>query len=189
VTPDASFADGGPQRVARRVDTVIAPPLGDMANEGGEFDAGTPDGAALRALFRNLARRNLRRGKSLRLPTGQALHAHLQSIGAVTSGPQADVRAWLDNKPELAAFLDGHAFNSATPLWFYCLAEAEGSPGPGLGEMGSWIVAATFIGALMDDADSALSREFSPDQSPLRTPDGDPIDTIERWMRFAAVLA
>ena len=49
-------------------------------------------------------------------------------------------------------------------------------------------LAATFIGALMDDADSALSREFSPDQSPLRTPDGDPIDTIERWMRFAAVL-
>jgi hypothetical protein len=189
VTPDASFADGGPQRVARRVDTVIAPPLGDMANEGGEFDAGTPDGAALRALFRNLARRNLRRGKSLRLPTGQALHAHLQSIGAVTSGPQANVRAWIDNKPELTAFLDGHAFNSATPLWFYCLAEAEGTPGPGLGEMGSWIVAATFIGALMDDADSALSREFSPDQSPLRTPNGDPIDTIERWMRFAAVLA
>lgn len=189
VTPDASFGDGGPQRVARAVDTVIAPPLGDMANEGGDFDTATPDGAALRVLFRNLARRNLRRGKSLRLPTGQALHAHLQSIGAVTSGPQADIRGWLDNKPELAAFLDGHAFNSASPLWFYCLAEAEGTPGPGLGEMGSWIVAATFIGALMDDADSALSREFSPDQSPLRTPDGDPINTIERWMRFAAVLA
>ncbi len=68
VTADNSFADGGPQRVARAVDTVIAPPLGDMANEGGDFDAATPDGAALRALFRNLARRNLRRGKSLRMP-------------------------------------------------------------------------------------------------------------------------
>ncbi len=189
VTADNSFADGGPQRVARAVDTVIAPPLGDMANEGGDFDTATPDGAALRALFRNLARRNLRRGKSLRMPNGQALHAHLQDIGAVTSGPQNDVRAWLDNKPELSSFLEGHALNSATPLWFYCLAEAEGTPGPGLGEMGSWIVASTFIGALMDDADSALSREFTPEQSPLRTPDGDSIDSIERWMRFAAVLS
>ena len=185
VNADGSFADGEPQRVARAVDTVIAPPLGDLVNEG--TDETQPQ--ALRELFRHLARRNLRRGKSLRMPTGQALHAHLQAIGAVTSGPQADVASWVASKPDLAAFLSGHAMNSATPLWFYILAEAEGAPGDGLGEMGSWIVAATFIGALMDDADSAFARGFDPSQSPLRTPSGDPIDSIENWMRFASVLA
>jgi hypothetical protein len=184
VNADGSFADGGPQRMARSVDTVIAPPLGDMANEGAGEP--TPD---LRALFRHLARRNLRRGKSLRLPTGQALHAHLQATGAVTSGPQMDVASWVTTKPDLAAFLSGHAMNSATPLWFYILAEAEGTPGESLGELGSWIVGATFIGALMDDADSALARGFHPSQSPLRTPDGEAIESIEQWMRFAAVLA
>jgi len=189
VTPDDGFDDGGPQRVARAVDTLVAPPLGDMFNEGNDIDPALPNAAQLRTVFRNLARRNLRRGKSLRLPTGQALHKHLQDSGAVTSGPQTDVAAWLNNKPDLASFLTGHDLNSRTPLWFYCLAEAEGSPGGGLGELGSWIVASTFIGALMDDADSALAREFSPEQSPLRAPDGTPIDSIEKWMRFAAVLA
>jgi hypothetical protein len=41
----------------------------------------------------------------------------------------------------------------------------------------------------MDDADSALARDFHPSQSPLRTSDGQAIDSIENWMRFAAVLA
>ncbi len=185
VNADGSFTDGKPQRMARAVDTVIAPPLGAMVNEGDDED----DPAPLRELFRHLARRNLRRGKSLRIPTGQALHAHLQAIGAVTSGPQMDVASWVNTKPDLAAFLSGHAMNGATPLWFYILAEAEAAPGEGLGEMGSWIVAATFIGALMDDADSALARGFHPSQSPLRTSDGQAIDSIENWMRFAAVLA
>ncbi len=189
VTADDSFADGGPQRVARAIDTLVAPPLGDMFNEGNDIDPALPNHDALRAMFRNLAQRNLRRGKSLRLPTGQALHAHLKSIGAIASDPQNDVASWVSGKPDLAAFLQGNAMNSATPLWFYCLAEAENTPGAGLGEMGSWIVASTFIGALMDDATSALAREFSPTQSPLRAPDGTPIDSIEKWMRFAAVLA
>ena len=190
VTTDTSFADGGPQRAARSLDTLLAPPLGDMLNEGGEFDETDPAQARLKELFRHLARRNLRRGLSLRLPTGQALHAHLKSIGALASNPVADVTTLLDNKPDMAAFL--HAsdakLHERTPLWFYCLAEAEAAGGNRLGDVGSWIVASTFIAVMLDDPDSALSTSFTPDMSPLRGTDGTPIDTIEKWLKFALVL-
>lgn len=180
------FDDGLSQHAARSIDTVLAPPLGDMANEGG--DAATPD---LRALFRHLARRNLRRGLSLRLPTGQALHRHLQAQGAVLSDPIRDCSTALRNKPDLGDFLrgSGSALHCRTPLWFYVLAEAEAGGGNRLGELGSWIVASAFIGVMLSDPDSALSRGFAPAQSPLRMPDGSPVDTLEKWMRFALVMA
>ncbi len=186
VTANDSFGDGAPQRVARAVDTSLAPPLGDMVNEGGEHSPGSD----MFKLFRQLARRNLRRGMSLNLPTGQALHAHLKSIGAVTSDPITDVAATIKTNTELADFLRNNSsdLNSQTPLWFYCLAEAEGSPGPGLGELGSWLVASTFIGVMLDDPESALSRNFTPDQSPLRMPDGSPVNSMEKWMKFAHVM-
>lgn len=179
------FDDGLPQRAARAIDTALAPPLGDLANEGG--DAPTAD---LKALHRHLARRNLRRGLSLRLPTGQALHRQLKAAGALTSDPIPDIAAALRGKPEMAAFLagPGAALARATPLWFYILAEAEAGGGNRLGELGSWIVATTFVGVLLADPDSALSRGFTPAQSPLRTPDGAPVDSLERWMRFALVM-
>ena len=191
VKADTTFGDGGPQQAARAVDTALAPPLADMVNEGDGHDDGTPEGVKLKELFRHLARRNLRRGLSLRLPTGQALHAHLKAIGAVQSDPIADISSMIGDNQALKDFLQGEgtALNDRTPLWFYCLAEAEGTPGGGLGEMGSWLVASTFIGVLLDDPESALSRNFTPDQSPLRMPDGSVIDDIEKWMRFALVLA
>jgi hypothetical protein len=183
---DDSFPEE-PQRTARAIDTLLAPPLGNMVNEGGAFAEGTD----LHALFRHLARRNLRRGLSLRLPTGQALHQHLRALGAVQSAPIADVGAAVAGKPELAAFLRGSAsrLHERTPLWFYVLAEAEAAGQGRLGELGSWLVASTFVAVMLADPDSALSRGFEPGQSPLRMPDGSPIDTLEKWMRFALVLA
>jgi len=188
VTADGSHNDGGPKRVARAIDTLLAPPLGRMVNDGNEFDEQTQ--AELRALFKHLARRNLRRGFSLRLPTGQALHAHLQSIGAVLGGPVADVTTLLDGKEELKDFLTGSAskLHERTPLWFYVLAEAEAAGGNKLGELGSWLVASTFIATLLADPASALSTDFTPGESPLRMPDQSTIDDIEKWMKFAAVL-
>ncbi len=186
VTADPDHSDGVAARVARALDTELAPPLATMIKEGGEF----PDGSDLQALHKHLARRNLRRGFSLRLPTGQALHAHLRAIGAVSSAPAANVGDLLDNKPELKSFLESSTarLHERTPLWFYILAEAEATGGQHLGEVGSWIVASTFIATLLDDPESALSLEFGPSQSPLRTPDDQPIDSIERWMKFALVL-
>jgi hypothetical protein len=54
--------------------------------------------------------------------------------------------------------------------------------------VGSFLVASTFVGVLLADPDSALSRGFDPTQSPLRMGDNSPIDSIVKWMRFASVL-
>ena len=75
-----------------------------------------------------------------------------------------------------------------TPLWFYILAEAEKGGGNRLGEVGSFLVASTFVGVLLADPDSALSRGFDPSQSPLRMADNSPINSIAKWMRFASVM-
>jgi hypothetical protein len=126
----------------------------------------------------------------LRLPTGQALHKHLKQLGAVQSDPIADVSAIFDTKVELKDFLSNSqsALHTRTPLWFYLLAEAEAGGGNRLGELGSCLVAMTFIGVLLSDPDSALSRSFEPIQSPLRMADGTPIDSIVKWLRFASVM-
>ena len=180
---DAS--DGEPARLARRIDTELAPPLHTLFKEG-EDQADQQ----LKELFKNLARRNLRRGYNLRLPTGQALHKHLNQTGAVQSSPIQDVSALFAAKPDLKNFLAGTAsrFHERTPLWFYILAEAEAAGGNRLGEVGSCLVASTFVGVLLADPDSALSRGFTPSQSPLKMPDNSPIDSIAKWMRFAAVM-
>ena len=180
---DAS--DGEPARLARRIDTELAPPLHTLFKEG-EDQADQQ----LKELFKNLARRNLRRGYNLRLPTGQALHKHLKQTGAVQSSPIQDVSALFAAKPDLKNFLAGTAsrFHERTPLWFYILAEAEAAGGNRLGEVGSCLVASTFVGVLLADPDSALSRGFTPSQSPLKMPDNSPIDSIAKWMRFAAVM-
>ncbi|MBB3163743.1 hypothetical protein FHS25_004223 [Rhizobium laguerreae] len=177
--------DGEPARLARRIDTELAPPLHTLFKEG-EDQADQQ----LKELFKNLARRNLRRGYNLRLPTGQALHKHLKQIGAVQSSPIQDVSALFAAKPDLKNFLAGTAsrFHERTPLWFYILAEAEAAGGNRLGEVGSCLVASTFVGVLLADPDSALSRGFTPNQSPLKMPDNSPIDSIVKWMRFAAVM-
>lgn len=182
-------SDGLPARNARRIDTEIAPPLGKMVNEGGDHS----EGSEIWEMFRHLARRNLRRGYSLRLPTGQALHRHLKQQGQLTSDPIEDVAALFDSKPALQSFLQNNqsGFSHRTPLWFYCLAEAEAAGGESLGELGSWIVASTFIGVMLSDPTSALSTRFRPMDSPLRTENGEngmPIDSIARWMEFALVM-
>jgi hypothetical protein len=184
VSPHDS-ADGLPARVARKIDTALAPPLGSMVKEGED-----PRDIQFREMLKNLARRNLRRGYNLRLATGQALHAQLAQSGAVQSAPIADISTVFGAKPELQDFLktSQSRFFERTPLWFYLLAEAEQAGGNHLGEVGSFLVASTFVGVLLADPDSALSRGFEPGQSPLAMSDNSPIDSIEKWMRFASVM-
>jgi hypothetical protein len=177
--------DGQPARVARKIDTALAPPLKTMVKEGND-----ETDVQLRELFKNLARRNLRRGYNLKLPTGQALHKHLKQKGAVQSAPITDVSTIFNSKPQLRDFLTNSQskFFERTPLWFYVLAEAEKAGGNRLGEVGSFLVASTFVGVLLADPDSALSRGSDPTQSPLRMDDNSPIDSIAKWMRFASVM-
>jgi hypothetical protein len=184
-SPNDGSDNQGPARLARKIDTSLTPPLGNMLKEAN--DEPVPD---IKKLFKQLARRNLRRGYNLKLPTGQALHKHLKQIGAVTSNPIADVSTQFSTKPDLKTFLTGSQskFHQRTPLWFYILAEAEAAGGDRLGEVGSWLVAATFIGILLADPDSALSKGFTPSQSPLRMPDNSPVDSIAKWMQFALVM-
>jgi hypothetical protein len=177
--------DNLPARVARKIDTAIAPPLKTMVKEGND-----KPNEQLKELFKNLARRNLRRGYNLRLPTGQALHRYLKQNSAVQSDPIADVSAIFNAKPDLQKFLKNSPSKLAekTPLWFYILAEAEKGGGNHLGEVGSFLVASTFVGVLLADPDSALSRDFHPQQSPLRMADNSAVDSIAKWMRFAEVM-
>jgi hypothetical protein len=95
-----------------------------------------------------------------------------------------------NSKPSLRDFLKNSQSKlfERTPLWFYILAEAEAAGGNRLGEVGSFLVASTFVGVLLADPDSALSRGFDPQQSPLRMGDNSPIDSLAKWMRFASVM-
>jgi Animal haem peroxidase len=179
--------DGKSARFARKIDTSLAPPLAQLVKEGPPLEE---DPSERNKLFKHLARRNLRRGYNLKLPTGQALHAYLKANGAVMSNPIADVSALFNAKPGLKTFLANSQshFHQKTPLWFYILAEAEAAGGNHLGEMGSWLVASTFVGILLADPDSALSKGFAPSQSPLRMADNSVIDTLAKWMKFAVVM-
>ena len=166
-----------PARVARKIDTELAPPLGDLIKEGND----EPDGSPMQKLFKQLARRNLRRGYNLKLPTGQALHGYLKSMGAVSSSPIADVSTLFGGKAGICrAHLVDSGFHLSTPLWFYLLAEAEQGGGNSLGEVGSWLVASTFIGVLLADPNSALSIGFDPADSPLKMPDGSAINSTRK---------
>ena len=91
--------DGQPARAARKIDTEIAPSLGNMVKEGNDEANGQ-----IKDLFKHLARRNLRRGYNLQLATGQAVHKYLQQHGALKQSNHRCVDD-LSSKPELRDFL------------------------------------------------------------------------------------
>lgn len=115
---------------------------------------------------RSLATRNLRRGQSFLLPSGESVCQFLER-------PENEVN---DVKNRITNIAETHGLDmaSGTPLWFYILAEAEeigklkssgGSiPGEGLGPVGATIVAEVIIGLLELDNHSFLgsNRDWSP---------------------------
>jgi heme peroxidase len=166
-----------PPRLARAIDTHLAPPLGDLLNEGNDA-TGTPSG--INRLLKRLAVRNLLRGYRLAIPTGQAVAAELGLVPLTSSqltaggGPVAD--ALLDN-PELLR---------DTPLWFYVLKEAEVGGGNRLGAVGSRIVAETVIGQLRADPGSYLRTGFDPATGVTKV-DGGQVRTIVDFLQFAGM--
>jgi len=159
-----------PDHFARRIDTQLAPPLFDMLNQISQNQGNFP--IIIRELLTRLAVRNLLRGYSLALPTGQAVAEELGITpldpAQLTSGNTASF-----NK----ALTDGN-FETATPLWYYVLKEAEVlANGNSLGPVGSRIVVETLIGQLRADAGSFLNAPggWSPEQGVL-LPDGTTID-------------
>lgn len=167
---------------ARPIDTRLAATLGVLPNEG----EGAPP--AHKALMKHLARRNLRRGWLLNLPSAQALIAELASTGIAIS--PALTPADLQSGPTGAAITAG-GFSEQTPLWFYILKEAEMvHGGQKLGPLGSRIVAETLVGLLINDSDSYWNLEPNGAWRPAKTlsPGGVAITSLADLLRVAGVL-
>lgn len=177
------FVDKGspfPDRFARKIDTLLAPPLLNMVNQGNA--APTPD---IARLLKHLAQRNLLRGYLLSIPTGQSVAA------AMGVAPLTADELRRGNGDALNQVLTDHGFLDRTPLWFYVLKEAEvRANGNSLGELGSRLICETIIGQLLNDPESYLNQPggWNPSQG-VKLPNGDPIVTIADFIRFAGIPA
>jgi hypothetical protein len=175
--------DSRADHFARKIDTRLAPPLGDMVNQITPEEDGLADAA--KEILKRLAVRNLLRGYQLALPTGQAVATAL----GVTPLTEAQLRQ--GNSDAVNDLLVNGDFLVHTPLWFYVLKEAEvQANGNSLGEVGSRIVVETLIGQLLADSDSYLRRGegWSPAEG-VRLPGGEPIVTIIDLFHFAGLAA
>ncbi len=128
---------------AKKVDTTISSSLGFLGNN------------ISYEREHSLPAKDLFRTRALGLASGQVVSAKI-------SGQQS-------LKPDqISGLLPENlknVFAENTPLWFYLLAEAEiNENGEILGEIGSRIVAETFVGLLKIDKFSILNNEFTPDK-------------------------
>ena len=154
---------------ARKIDSVLAPGLESI-----------PGGSGIMAI---LAARNLRRGLSFGLPSGQAA-AHALGItplttSQITSGlPQAEINLLHSH---------GGVLLKKTPLWYYVLREAMVlNGGNRLGPVGATIVARTFVRILKRDANSFMQIAGFAPSLPSSVPG---TFTIADMLHFAGVLA
>lgn len=201
-----------PDHRARKIDIKLSPTLFDMFNE-------STAGGELQRILRNLAERNLRRSHLLNIPTGQACVASINAFDS-SSGASVESNAhqvdWKDgyknnvdlpdpdSQEELVvlpesvlgeaaagqALTDGNMLD-ATPLWFYCLREAEVTEGDTLGPLGSRLVAETLIGLIVADPESYWHQDggagtWTPDSSPVG---GSTISDLPAMLRSAGLMS
>jgi len=157
----------GETQLTRTIDTQLSHGLGGLPTSV----ASNPS---------SLAARNLLRGKSLGLPSGQDVaremgipeyliistdnHALPFRIGTAYTLPDGTPDPTVPADPPNKAALE-LAFGRQTPLWYYILKEAELlTQGRCLGPVGGRIVAEVFIGLMAGDSLSFLNRE--PDWRP-----------------------
>lgn len=169
-----------PDRSARRIDTHLALPLADLANEA----------IGSEGMLRNLARRNLRRGHRLNLPAAQ------DCIAAINRRTGANITPLSED--QLTSGVTGNAitrggFVGRTPLWFYVLKEAEVTAcGQHLGPLGSRLLAETLIGLIVSDPRSywhqpgSADGHWHPRDSVM--PAGEPVESIAALLRAARLL-
>lgn len=134
----------GAHQPSDRIDTVLSGPLFELPFfvESNEISS--------------LAQRNLIRGRTYGLPTGQDV-ARAMGEYPLTPDELAEVREW--------------GFDEATPLWYYILREAKvREDGKRLGPVGGRIVAEVLIGLLEGDRLSFVQAD--PQWRPMlgRTP-------------------
>jgi hypothetical protein len=185
-----SKLDPNEAHFARRIDTRLVDPIHNMVNEGTEAGIQDDAGKPIRQLLRSLAQRNLLRGYSLSVPTGQALAA------AMNVSPMSAAELQQGNTDAVNQALAAGGFLEHTPLWYYVLKEAEvRANGNTLGELGSRIVVETQIGLMRHDPDSYLNDdcgEWNPSKGVTLadgTIAGEPIVTIRDFFAFAKLAA
>ena len=126
---------------ARRLDPFLVNPLKNIPNLPNVFSLTPPT---------SLAVRNLLRGRSLGLPSGQSV-ARFMNLKALSS---SDIASGPDGAVAARFGLD-----KETPLWYYILKEAQiQHQGLRLGEVGSRIVAEVFLGLFEGDSNSFFVR-------------------------------
>ena len=166
-------------RAAQKIDTKLALPLSEMVNEGASD------------VLKHLARRNLRRGHRLNLPTAQSCIEAMNKLCGVGI-PVMSAEQLTEGATGDAVCAGG--FAEDTPLWFYVLKEAEVlGRGAHLGPLGSRIVAETLAGLTIHDPTSFWNQFGSgPDGrwSPVdgAKPDGHLVDSVPALLRAAGVL-
>jgi hypothetical protein len=166
------------RQAARPIDTRIAGVLLDLPNE---------NGAPMAGLFRQLARRNLRRGYVLNLPTAQGLIAAMAAAGVGAPATVLTAAQIAGESEPLKTAVVAGGFDTATPLWFYILREAEVvHQGGKLGPLGSRIVAETLMGLLLSDPDSYLNAGWTPAQGAM--PSGVEVNDFRSFFEAAGVM-
>jgi heme peroxidase len=149
---------------AYKIDTSLVNPLGRLPSS-----LGFPEDR------RSLAERNLLRGLSMGLPSGQDV-ARAMGEPVISDDNLRIGKATEESRPTNPRLVDikdfGKEFVGNAPLWFYVLAEAQqafkkDSTPIRLGPVGGRIVAETFIGLLLADPHSFLSQ--APDWAPNKS--------------------
>ncbi len=139
---------------SRKLDPLLAPTLHQLPG----FPA-TREG--------NLAFRNLRRGVILGLPSGQDVAKEMaKKVPSITPLTPAEISTGPDG-----AVAAQKGFDTATPLWYYILKEAQvRGNGERLGPVGARLVAEVFVGLVQGDEDSFLSQPGWKPTLPAKTP-------------------
>lgn len=120
------------------------------------------DGAPPNTMLSHLAQRNLLRGYSLSVPTGQA-------IARAMGYDPLDEAELIHNEADEAIreAIEEGGFGNRTPLWYYLLKEAAvQTQGNSLGAVGSTLVAETLIGLVKLDPNSYLNNAHHPAVQP-----------------------
>lgn len=121
--------------LSRKLDPFLVEPLKNLPN--------VPSPSSL-------AVRNLLRGRSVGLPSGQSIARRMKlkplKSSEIAKGPDGKVAA-------------KHNFDVESPLWYYILKEGQiQGKGKRLGQVGSRIIAEVFVGLLEADSSSFLVR-------------------------------
>ncbi len=123
---------------ARKIDPYLAPDLASLPADANG----------------NLAFLNLRRGSLRGLPSGQDVSRFMSNVKVLS---RTEMKRVLKGDPSFDQAMEASGFYDRTPLWLYVLIEAAArQKGDRMGEMGSRILAETFLTLVLTSRISIL---------------------------------